>query len=163
MPLSPACMSATFSGSAYISFITDCLHSSLIITMLSTLTWLELFDNILVIPQQELNKRYYSGRSLIWTPSSKHPTRIVHTVYVQTFTAHNFHGFRGFLKSVKIKLVKFWNTIYSKLLLRKNCFHKMFENSNPQNLRASKIWTYTVYSLDKQFSSNKQCTEHTCM
>ena len=31
MPLSPACMSATSSVSAYISFITDYLHTSLII------------------------------------------------------------------------------------------------------------------------------------
>ena len=67
-------------------------------------------------------------------------------VYVQIFEARNFCGFRGFQQSAKIKLAKFQNTIYSKLLIPKNCFREMVGNTNPRKLCASKIWTYTVYN-----------------
>ena len=43
----------------------------------------------------------------------------VYTVYVQIFAAHNFRGFRGFLKSAKMKLAKFCNTILKTLDPRK--------------------------------------------
>ena len=67
--------------------------------------------------------------------------------------AHNFRGFRGFLKFAKIKLVKFGNTIYSKLVIRENCFREMLGNSNPRKLCASKIWTYTVVPVHSQCGS----------
>ena len=45
---------------------------------------------------------------------------------------------------MKIKLAKFYYTVYLKLLIRKNYFCEMFGSSNPLKLRPSKIWTYTV-------------------
>ena len=57
MPLSPACMSATFSGSSYISFITDYLHSSLIIYNAFNTNTTCIFDYKSAIAQQELNKK----------------------------------------------------------------------------------------------------------
>ena len=80
---------------------------------------------------------------LVWKGTIR-MSKVPYTVCVQIFKAHNFHGFRRFQQSAKIKLAKFYNTEYSKLLIRKNCFRKMFGNSNPRNLSASKIWTYTV-------------------
>ena len=57
---------------------------------------------------------------------------VLSTVSFQIFEAHNFRCFRGFLKSAKIKLVKFWNTVYSKLLIHENCFREMLGKSNPR-------------------------------
>ena len=51
---------------------------------------------------------------------------------------------------MKIKLVKFKNTLYLqllKLLVHENCFLEIFGNSNPGKLCASKIWIYTVLTV----------------
>ena len=46
------------------------------------------------------------AQPVVWSTTSQE----AYTIYVQIFAAHNFRGFRGFLKSAKIKLAKFLNT-----------------------------------------------------
>ena len=63
-------------------------------------------------------------------------------MYVQIFVVHNFRGFLGFLAIRENYAGKIIEHRILETLHRKKCFHDIIENSNPQKLCTSKIWTY---------------------